>query len=815
MSSIEWLAACLTPWAVAPHPNFSKDAVTPAGLLALVTEMRLVDLDQHIQNVELDSDEKAVILGARDCLTETTHADGMRALEQALRSTLPAHARGAAALYLAFAHTQDGSREAALSVLTSLRDTLDRVSEDEPTALLRATLNLHIALRTAERRLPINEHVFRTANAALRDAGTESIPEFAVSLSLGWDSARVYRDMVERLVSSAVSLEHQAGVRPWVDVMQLRPPWAETRALYVQTRRDGAFLREVYDNTTSSTSRSVTFSADDSVESAAYSALLVAELAADYAEVQAARRHLARIYLVRLPRPAADSTAIRELITREAVSLLSDTTETQALRKSLRWLRANGSATGLRDAAHRSIDRMLAGEPLNANDLEVVIATPDLIDERRGKEFVLFLLEQFRATNGDSKIESDWVLRDRGWRAIARLTNGSGLDDRILTGLLQYLARSTFDEVESKSHVAVLDALSEDAQHQHADEAGAIASRLAGERAADQLVRALTRFRTSQRGNEPRLAESVTLDDIADLINEGNLNLSDDLKDSCRRVLTVLMAQIRKSALAGSISLGGSDAPAVAAAWVCNIDGNRTLIDQLVAFLTDNIVDGSQKAGALDQLVKAHGRQSANEIVDLIRGEWSAVANSPRRHPWIQGEAFPVFASALRVALAFQIGSPTELMPQVMQLSASPEADVKVEAIETLAVAGQSVDDPSAYVTILLQLAEDTDASVRAKAAQALTLIDFVPELLGSVLIDKLSRLLVEDSISVPLTIIHGFQQPGSNAPEVWAAVRPILDRISQAHPSRVVSQAARIALENHMTSPSHGRDRRSFGAAQ
>ncbi len=361
-----WLAATLSPGDVAPHEDFSGDAITPEGLLGLTVQGRFQALDRRMPDARFpDGPDAEVISLARDLLLVERMEEAARALSLLVAGgDLPDEACATAATLLAvvaFAELDD--YDSAIAALDVGLD-LVRTNQGPDALLLEAALSQQRALRLAELSGDGLEEARRTV-ALLASVDIRQLSKFPTSRSVSGGSTATYRNIIRALRSSAEQFIVLAGVIPdpqaWRRFVRAGENVLALRSTFAALSGYMAFVDETFDVETLSRER--TWRSEDAVDSPIWRALLNRELLGNRQDVRRLRSQLGQLRFVR---PVAEDDTWRQ---QDAIRFLRHSEDLKRLNLALSKLRASGPLAALARDARRVIGRRLAPERLRDFEL--------------------------------------------------------------------------------------------------------------------------------------------------------------------------------------------------------------------------------------------------------------------------------------------------------------------------------------------------------------------------------------------------------------------------------------------------------------
>ncbi|MFB6610238.1 hypothetical protein ACFCVO_07965 [Agromyces sp. NPDC056379] len=793
---IEWLMACLAPWTVSPHPNFSEDDVAGASRLALVTEMRLDRESGRYGNADYSESAlwpERLVAAARSSIEANTQVAAIELLwELAFDDSLPAGARTAAALYGSVGLADVDHADKAVGRLTRLIAELEMPANggDTPTfGLLLGALHLQLSARNYD--IGAFEDARAAADAALRwlpQAAERHYDKFSVSRGISWGSSTVQRDVAKSMKQHAIStkslLEGISG-ELWVSVVRSRINWVDARLRSVSAARDEMVVRDAFEKRFDSTSGARVFAREAPYERG-YSVLLIAELSGSVSRIRSERESLGKVLLVS-SRQDVHATA-------EAVKLLRQAKATKPLESAVRWLRGQGPSNVLRIDSERILERGQRLANVTEADLIVLAASADyLLPED------LRLAVQIAANypNAERRAgQAGWSIQDKMWKAISKLVEDSGEDEFVAVLAIEALESGEVNQPMSTTIGQALEKL--DWALVTSETAKRFKTWLqmlpdASDRDENEYVRFVLRERFP---NEAVALLPSPVGRLALLADEGLGDGQDasDIDKASLELSQFLKAEAANS-IDGRISFGGTSTADVAAAFAIRFSDDRVW-ETLTEYLSDARVHAQLKQRALDRIASFSNAVPQN-IQSRLKSSWAGVIDSKRDDGMFGEPPLPVFAAAVRAGGSIGAITEQDALDSVMALAAANE-QARIQAARTIPYV-LDLGDPTWGHTLLLQMARDSNPDVRAAAGQSMVLSLRANSGLNGAVHERVLTLLSEDGIRVPLGVLHGIQRAVSTTdlPDTLTDLMKHVARVAESHTvPRVVRKAAAHAVE-------------------
>jgi hypothetical protein len=810
LSNAYWVAACLAPSDVAPHPNFSVNSVGPAELLALVADLRARDREHYTEKggsslpgwlwsdggpIHSDQDLVCAAEQSRSPNSQSASADALARYAVGPSATLGR--RVAAALFASLAYAELDRLEDAIGVLSPLLSGNEFRPDTKSDALIEATVHQQLALRCVEASLfdDARLHAERV-RSLLTNLPRGRWDHFPVSRGVSWRASVTQTNIAEQLSASAEGLLSSLdGVssNSWQSVVRARAPHAEL----LQWRNLASGTTTWIDNDFSSQIAPLPggrlYISEDPVGAPILRALVNAEFAGNYAQSQQRRAVLGRVYaLEALQHP--DQQERVELAT-ESVRLLRSADDQKSLTSLLRHLRMSGPIASLREAALQVLNRPGIAKSIGRSDVLVIRHSADVLNGQELANAVSSVLafgRGYRARQRPMQMQADWsVIRDL-IRALQAVVPGSELDGMAASAALQLVPQ----QLRSNQLVGeALGGLAEVISWEKVDPATKSEWRRWAVKASDSVPS----LRSALVLMEGHLATSGSIN--SDNVTDGleycaqmldSRSAADVTEEELRRAESIcsdMLRTIMSDAEQGSYSFGRYSAPGIAALLVAKFQANA-LWSPLTEYLTHLSVARSEKYAVMDRLATL-APPIPSETLEQLRRNWANTSMGFSDGPFDIGGVGS--GAALRMGYRYHLVSEAELQSFAIRSAVRRDSDLRLEAVRSARIA-TSVDGYVEWAfLILLQLARDDSSSVAAQAMLALGAlwpnVGHLKELVEQALTEGLDA----PGMVVPLLTLRGLAAAegsiaGKDLPE---AIVTRIRVVAAKHESRAVRDAA------------------------
>lgn len=789
-----WLAAVVSPWTVAPHPNFSRDRIDGPALLALCADYRLGEIERYRGESEVDLVEwESELVGAcRDSLIASTQENSIAMLfAMSRRSGIPFGARAAAALFGSVAASELDRQMGAIEVLRELVDfaSVDTARNAASDALIRAVLCQQVAFRYYEMRLEEESGLWASRAADYAAQVRSRFERFRVSHGISWSSRQVQIDIRNAVLTYNTELNARLEDiygNSWVDVVRGRRGWLESWVDRKEARRDREFVRLSFDRAVAGNRERYAIGASDSVQENALGALLLSELSGDAGGALSNREALA---VVRLSSESSETWAVSD-----ALRLLRTAENNETLENALAHVRGQGPSSALLRAGSAVLEKQNPNPVTSRRDVMVLSYVAEVLSAQDARRAI----REVERYQGSARTEQrDWKSHEVAWRAIANLLPETGLDSSVMLRAVKFL------ESNSRWGIAVAAPLS--ALVSRADWNGV--SDTTRSRwlswANDALsgdLRDLARLVLHEIGGAPTadvrttavglafVAEVIEAFDRDEVVPEADEQKAVDL---CVESLT----KARSEAVRGRISFGGFDAGAISTALLAYRNSPQ-LWGEVSNFLVDAAVDPVQRTGALDRMARLPG-SVPTAVTSHLREHWPVVSSAKTRERFYSNRPeVPHWAPAIRAGAALGLIDSNYAMSAVSELAGMHSELVRVDAIRSVPFVAVMNGAAEWARTLLIQCSRDSALSVRAESSRSLASIVRARGALSELANARLVDLLRDDGLLIPLYALHGLQRVlSSKGDAIEEGIVSAVRLLAGESPYRTVRSAAKEVL--------------------
>jgi hypothetical protein len=787
LMNLEWLAAVLEPFDIAPHPNFEdpNQILEPARRLAAVItgdNWRMPRTSPfETSTVEVPGDVVALAAG---CFSPSTQASSVAALQQLLIEDPgrdPASAT-ALALVTSTAAAEMDDYDLCLSVVNLQLDRLD--GDFSPEAqLVRSALLAQKALRLADSGQQDFDLLINLVKALQRIKPAE-FASFPVRMGIGWSSIRTVDQMRLTLTDSALSLiprsaQQQAKDAGLQDFRQrLREPILESDFHVARKRSDiyERYVAKAFQSRYQTNTRTIGGLAGSDL----FYPTLLLELAGSGSAL-VARKDLALLRFVSDDRDIANIS--------DALRCLRQAGARTELDVALRHLIAAGPLEPLvRDA--RQILRQRTSRPLlRTVELNVLTVAADLLapsEARKGFDAVMSSLRSGGPPNLLMSWQLDLLRKEAAWLAAASLARVAGTSD-VFAQFLLIDARAELSDAQllDGSLRRVVAQVDWEAVKRSARENWIVFLKGEGQ---DLQGTKETIFPIL---DEP-LASSPDADNLEPLIYALNATMRGDgfpssLRQEASTLVTSALRRIRDDARKHTFSGGGASPADIAAGLLVEVKLSG-LWEELSDFLLDPAVAQSDKSPAFERLARWGGPLPA-EVAARFSSRAQDLLASPGFDPF--QESIVPYPPALRFLSRHQLIDRGVVLKEISMLAGSRAPAARKEASITVGLLSYAAPS-SDLLPFALVLAGDDDAAVRANGGRSLASLSLVDDPLAVTVEARLIELLREDGVVTPRLVLRGLDEHHG---EFSREVVTELSRLAEGHPSHAIRVHARILL--------------------
>lgn len=788
-----WLAAVVTPWAIAPHPNFSVQQCTPAELLALNVDQRMSDRDRYAEQVAYGTEwEGNLVSAAVDSFLFGRQEDAIpRLLSVTLDRDVVYAARAASALLMSVALADlDRPEEAA----DGLRLLIDE-SENQASAsgrLVVGALHQQLALRLVESGFPTEAQYEAERVVAGLDRHMTGFERLKVSRGTAMSSSRLQNEIrlgIARNAHALLSyLEPIDGTR-WIKLIRGRNSWIRSRGDASALRGATEFISEAFDSRLREVGRPQTWSAETATGQFERS-LLAAELSGDFHAVNTRREQLAKIRVTR------SSPGDNFWSTADAIGLLRRGDFKDTLDATIRWARAGGPLEALASASDALLRRPSFPERCSRGDVALLSGSAELLNCTQAESAIDAII-RYTAGNSRRGLEADvvaeWSRRDIGLRALAKVAPQAPARH-------SEVSRVTLEVAKSSQHLyamsggvaAVVREIDWDATPRDEGERWLSWAHSLTDPENLDLVQTVSDAINGPGYTRQSVPRPTGLALGARLLFEFFQEVPPDpneLKAAASACISVMEREL-ESVKTGVRHFGGYSEAEIATAMALQWPDSSDLWDPIIRTLSTPQLGMDARSAALDRIARAPS-QVPDDVVDALRSQKVEVLAPGPAEPMF-GTAYspPVTPSAVRALAALGILDFGEAVAWVAQLAAMPEAAGRREASTTASSIAVSFNQSVDWALIaLMQLAHDQDPVVCAAAGRALpVLLSFDAGLQDSAE-STVDSLLRAPGLVIPLSTLRGLED---SVDEVRRALLPTLEYLGVNHAARSVRDVAR-----------------------
>lgn len=800
-----WLAAAIAPWAIAPHPNFSRKTASSIERLALVADYRLGEMDSQV--VVQGSSGEDLVNAARDSVLLGRQQSAVsRLLGCSQDQDLSVGARATAALFLSVCYAELDRPWLAIESLSSAINAMTDGEEDEPghestQTLIQSALRLQRSVRLVEN--GENERAEQDASwvrDALAEVDENNFESFTVSQGISWDSNQVQTDMADAFSRRArVILSSLAPIsdNSWVDLVRSRPLWLDVRGERRAATGLAKSVSEQYDSVFRSSARSIRMGGGDPVVSPLEASLFNAELSGDFADLRARRSTLARYRMLRVA--DEDANDVAQCV--DALRLFRQGYDRKGLLGAVRWLKVRGPDEALAEAANQVLAIWRSRGTVSRCDLAVLSAGADYmsISDRR-EALDCALSYQLQDTEpGLSGASTDfWTRTETAWRAVASVLPGSDKDNEIAEAanalldlaetpyLLSPVIAEVFDSIDWKLVTGAGRSIWLDWAR----------DRLAGEFSddAERILRGLGEGGTGAsmlpRRQGLALARQILLrsqDYPSSAIDAEEI---DSASAACLAAIRRLLADAHQ----GSFDEGGLSRGAISVALALRFDV-EDLWEGVSDLLVDPYVAASDKASTFDQLVFEDAEPPVAFLRRVELG-WRTAQQSAHDE-YSLGNPYSLKGASLRFGVKFGVVDEGYFISGVTEM-AGGNVDAQLEAIKSLALGAPFVNSHEWSTGLILQLTHHSDVNTAVNAGYALGSMFGQYGALEDVAVGRLLKLINSGGTSISKNVLTGLRNSSSKrAAAITSILIEEVASLAQEHKALSVRVAASQLLES------------------
>jgi len=798
-AEMSWHAAVLRPRDIAPHPNFmSSEAPSSQGLLALLVLGRHFDFARltdplaspesgQQQIWEANNELSASMLRmANASLSFGSVREGADGLAKVAADAQDDGLRTAASLLAAVAYAECDDYSACLSVLALAVATVSKEN-----GLCAAALRLQQSLR--RRDCSDSDGVAEALQAAtlIETLEEPTSSEFAVSRGVSWTSEETLRLIREGLATSALaasvdfSREISGDGQPrvtWEDVVRRQPSITELQAAALRAMGYEAFVADLFKARTGGTGLGEWRFGSSDDDQYVWAAELQDEL---YGRPSARQSRLRLAQLRALNLPPSPTTAAGQ----DVLRLLRHSSDAAALASAIRWMQAGGPLSAVQEDALQILRNRLHPPRVGKGELTVLRAAAVLLDEPTAAHAFRELLP---SAGADLDTPGHWSARssdlEASWPAVAALGAAGGLNEEACTALVGAAAQEPEDPLIDRAFLAAAWEL---------DWTGLSTptSQACRQRLSDQTWPhpGLAEHVLSQLGVNPVSAiprgEDADFELIAQSLNATmrGATFPPELLPHAVKLARDALRSVRKEASEGRYGFGAAS-PADLAVGLSIYAETLDLWPSLVEFLTDPSVGRAETSAAFERLAVTPAAVPA-DVAAALHASLDSILFRTFEH---FGPAPSPYPAALRCFIALGVLDDAQAMLFCAQLAGSGGPSGRHEAARTVVAACRTAHPASWLPAFALQYSYDEVTEVRAEAGRGLGLLLGVDAGPGVAVEQRLTELLAEDGLLIPLLALRGLEELNRS---LGASVSAVVEVQANEHQARSVREAARRAL--------------------
>ncbi len=245
------------------------------------------------------------------------------------------------------------------------------------------------------------------------------------------------------------------------------------------------------------------------------------------------------------------------------------------------------------------------------------------------------------------------------------------------------------------------------------------------------------------------------------------------------------MAAVREEAAAGRYTFRAVSEADVAAGLILYA-GRDELWVELTDFLLDPHVYRDSKTSALERLAREHP-DLPQAVSERLRSKIRELLRMPPAPPT---ETLTPYPSALRLAAVYGFVDQTAVVTAIAALAGSTVPVARAEAARCVAALAKR--QPELWLlSLAVQLAQDSEITVKTYAGSALALLGRDGTPFEAVAAEQLERLLNQDGVLVPLIALREIAAAGS----IPRLLTGQIEQLGKTHPSRSVRSQATSLL--------------------
>ncbi|TDC97128.1 hypothetical protein E1292_37670 [Nonomuraea deserti] len=811
---MEWVAACLAPTDVAPHPNFRTDRAEGAELLSLIVLFRSREYNAYRDlNASDDTAEMPEVYGARildaaqRAMDWNTTAEGLGELFALVEDDqLSLGARTASALLAATASAELDRPEIAIGTLSALGQKVreSAIGSTSSRNLAAAALFQQAAMRAVEAGQLSDARVLASEATMLLTETGEQWEEFPVSKGISWSAAESQVRLAQLISGNAQSILVTTGNpadKSWAVLVRSPFPQAAVRPARDALSALVGTLDDLYKHSYFSPRNRRLFLGDkDSDLRLLYSALLRVELSGDLAETARLRRTLATVFATKLIQRSGDASEYAE-----AIRLFRQADATDQFQRLLDQIRRQGPLESLKRAAESLISTRQPQSYTTSTDLALLRWAADLISPSYTTSALEIAL-RYASQDRDGRVKLSYVSSSK------QVEVALGVTGALIAGNsqvdMEHVARSalaTIGSVNPSNDNFVLTAIAR------------LSSRIIW-REVSPATKTGWLSLLDQWGNSPgisaidRLRVRTEIDDSRSTVMEKRLTplefvvaliegllgtpSADDL-DKAVAIITEAVVTIQRDAQSGRATTY-KWSPLQLAALLISHHKRSVLWPLLVEALYDPKVSNQSKTEALKALTAAAMKITMPADIKAVFAH-RPIPQADEPADGIFTISSPAFQSHCRnFYAAYQLSHSSHIRDGILKDVASRDVDTRANAAagcRLVAARNLGLEWPQ---IVLLQLTYDSESHVREEASRALAYLSIYSQaVLIDAVTDRVRSLANEPGIAVAMGVLEGLYEAlidlNLSADSLWC--RESVQTLLNTHLSQSVREAAREVL--------------------
>jgi hypothetical protein len=811
MASLEWLCAILAPRDLAPHPNFfTNEDLNFAGVLAI-----LVSFDEQAWQ-RLQSDTRYLALDKRDTyqlrvIREMYPFDGQSSTSYAreLCAELEIDRAVPISLITAVAMVAAERYREAISFLGEISSRIVEHDRSPEVGVFLGALYLQEAFRRYERGLEedyvkLNELLPRVDRLLSSEVlSSASWRPFRTSLGVEWNSDSTIEDVLDELRASYITLVdalRPIGSDGWQGVVRSRAPYLTLTNFRTALVGHESLVEQQWKRAPYSSARTIFLT--DPILTPLRKASLHAELVSNHGGARRLRRDQALALLVS---PFSHIPPDRD----GPITLLRRSRDEQQLSSALSKMRAEGPLQPLMEDAKRLTRQDEPVTTITTEALLVLDAASQLLNPGESGVVVSRIVDLAESISlGEYMASTRWkspaTVEVAAWRSALAVATMSGSVSDVMSRLLRRLNdRPKHDTLFAQRMPSVVAALDWDAidrstrlrwlawveaQVLERDDVDSFASNL-----LDMTTWLLSNISTDVRwtllSRRHGLRMAGLAIDTLRLATDFSLNVPTEV--SVVSVLKDALRDLYSDAKQGRFGFGSYPVTSMAATGLIEF-GWAELWPALIRVLGSTTVPMEYKDPAFFYLASHSEDLSTRQVVRLRQLSFELV-DAPTPAVFFEDETRPhPSCIAFLWSARRRSRAKSQIDEQVLRLVAHSDARARRVAAQMFGEHPPGSEPPWMSL-LLLQLANDKDATVRAAAARSLGRAARRDSPWRSSFVRALVPLLGDGSLLVPLAGLRGLSDAAGQGP-VPDELRDALE-VAGRHPAAVVRREAIRAL--------------------